>query len=156
MKIKFIAIIVSLMFVMALSACDITSTSTTSQSTTGPTSLTTTTTSLSDTSSTDTTSTITGTTTYTTTVTTTTTSQVTTTLRVFTLQELAVYNGNGGSTAYIAVNNVVYDVTHAQEWSNGWHKGVHYAGTDASTAFESSPHSLSFLSQLPIVGTLAH
>ncbi|OHE40814.1 MAG: hypothetical protein A2Y16_07120 [Tenericutes bacterium GWF2_57_13] len=77
-----------------------------------------------------------------------------TTLRQFTLAQLAVYNGNNGSTAYIAVNGVVYDVTGVDEWDNGWHKGMHLAGTDATAAFGDSPHSLSFLNQLDIVGTL--
>ncbi|HAK05124.1 MAG TPA: hypothetical protein DCM23_00270 [Firmicutes bacterium] len=76
-------------------------------------------------------------------------------LRVFTLAELAAYNGDNGATAYIAVNGIVYDVTNADEWSNGWHKGMHLAGTDATAAFADSPHSTSILSSLPIVGTLA-
>ncbi len=76
-------------------------------------------------------------------------------LRVFTLTELAAYNGDNGATAYIAVNGIVYDVTNADEWSNGWHKGMHLAGTDATAAFADSPHSTSILNTLPIVGTLA-
>ena len=91
-----------------------------------------------------------------TTATTTTDSAVVTTLRQFTLADLAQYNGDGGSTAYIAVNGTVYDVTGVSDWSNGWHKGMHLAGTDASAAFADSPHSLSFLSQLDIVGTLTN
>ncbi|MCK7492358.1 MAG: hypothetical protein MZW92_12710 [Comamonadaceae bacterium] len=54
----------------------------------------------------------------------------------------------------MAVNGVVYDVTHADEWNNGWHKGMHLAGTDCSAAFDDSPHSQSILNQLTIVGTL--
>jgi predicted heme/steroid binding protein len=80
---------------------------------------------------------------------------VATTERVFTLAELAQYDGTGGTTAYIAVYGIVYDVTDAPDWSNGWHKGMHLAGTDATAAFESSPHSLSFIQQLPVVGTLS-
>lgn len=82
------------------------------------------------------------------------TTAVLTTLRQFTLVELAAYNGDGGTTAYIAVNGVVYDVTNVSDWTNGWHKGVHLAGTDATAAFADSPHSASFLNQLDIVGTL--
>jgi len=93
-------------------------------------------------------------TTTTTTTTQTTTSTTTTALRVFTLAELATFNGNNGSTAYMAVNGTVYNVTNVAEWSNGWHKGMHLAGTDASAVFAGSPHSLGFLSQLTIVGTL--
>lgn len=75
-------------------------------------------------------------------------------LREFTLTELAQYNGDNGSLAYIAVSGTVYDVTNAAEWSNGWHKGMHLAGTDCTAAFADSPHSQSILSSLPIVGTL--
>ncbi|MCX5774980.1 MAG: hypothetical protein NTV44_01190 [Firmicutes bacterium] len=77
-------------------------------------------------------------------------------LRVFTLTELAQYNGDNGSLAYIAVDWVVYDVTNVANWTNGWHNGVHYAGTDCTAAFASSPHSASLLATLTIVGTLAH
>lgn len=81
-------------------------------------------------------------------------SQPSSSLREFTLTELAAYNGDNGSLAYIAVNGTVYDVTNAAEWSNGWHKGMHLAGTDCTAAFADSPHSASILSSLTVVGTL--
>lgn len=139
MKTRIFIILGFAFITFALSGCDITTTTTTS-STTDTTSL----------------STSTTTTTLTTSEQSTSTTSVETTLRVFTLVELSAYNGNGGTTAYVAVNGVVYDVTNAQEWTNGWHQGLHLAGTDASTAFESSPHSITFISQLPIVGTLGN
>ncbi|MPM79777.1 hypothetical protein SDC9_126818 [bioreactor metagenome] len=74
--------------------------------------------------------------------------------RVFTLEELAQYNGDNGSEAYIAVYGIVYDVTHADGWTNGWHRGQHLAGTDATAAFADSPHSESILNSLPIVGVI--
>ncbi|MCX5774982.1 MAG: cytochrome B5 [Firmicutes bacterium] len=73
---------------------------------------------------------------------------------MFTITELAQYNGDNGSLAYIAVSWVVYDVTHAPKWTNGWHKGMHLAGKDCTVAFLNQ-HSMSYLSGLPIVGTLA-
>jgi predicted heme/steroid binding protein len=82
------------------------------------------------------------------------TSQSSSELRVFTLVELAQYDGDNGSLAYMAVNGIVYDVTNADEWNNGWHKGMHLAGTDATAAFADSPHSASILNTLTIVGTL--
>ena len=75
-------------------------------------------------------------------------------LRQFTLSELAQYNGDNGGLAYVAVNGIVYDVTDAAEWENGWHKGLHLAGTDATAVFATSPHSQTLLDTLPIVGTL--
>ncbi len=179
-KILFIAIASLSMFLVA---CDqlTTTTTTTSQtasmsasatSTTVDTTFTTTIASQStDMTSTDTTieattsmtttaSTTTGVTTSTVVMTTTTSTPVTTTttvstLRVFTLSELATYTGSNGSTAYMAINGIVYDVTHAENFSNGRHEGMQLGGTDATLAFASSPHPESILSTLTIVGTLA-
>lgn len=72
----------------------------------------------------------------------------------FTLEELAEFDGLAGRKAYIAVDGVVYDVTNADNWSNGSHNGTHLAGTDASSVILSSPHGKSVLSDLPVVGTL--
>jgi len=124
----FMLLVIGLTF--SLVACDVATTTTTSNLTP-----TTTTNDINN----NTTTTAPQATTTTTTVQTTTTT-TTTTLHVFTLTELTTFNGNNGSTAYMAVNGTVYDVTTAPEWSNGWHKGMHLAGTDASTAFAGSPH----------------
>ena len=72
----------------------------------------------------------------------------------FTLAELQAYDGQDGAKAYIAVDGIVYDVTDADNWNNGYHNGILLAGTDATAAFESSPHSASILEDLPEVGTL--
>ena len=37
----------------------------------------------------------------------------------FTLEELAAYDGQNGSPAYIAIDGVVYDVTDVPQWTNG-------------------------------------
>ena len=73
-------------------------------------------------------------------------------LPVYSLEQLAQYTGANGTTAYVAVNGVVYDVT--REFRNGMHQGMQLAGTDATQVFASSPHSQAFLAQLPIVGSL--
>lgn len=86
--------------------------------------------------------------------TTTTTATTETTERVFTLAQLAAYDGTGTADAYIAVNGIVYDVTNADGWDHGWHQGLHLAGTDATAAFADSPHSASLLNSLPRVGIL--
>lgn len=72
----------------------------------------------------------------------------------FTLAELAEYDGLEGRKAYIAVDGIVYDVTDADNWSNGSHMGTHLAGTDATETILSSPHGKSVLEDLPTVGTL--
>lgn len=96
MKIKTILMIFVSILTLTLAACDITTTATTATNSTTSTEAS-----------------------VTTTTTDSTTSSLDTTQRTFTLSQLAVYNGNNGSDAYIAVNGIVYDVTDAPEWSNG-------------------------------------
>lgn len=76
-------------------------------------------------------------------------------LDFFTVDELAEYNGQDGNPAYVAVDDVVYDVTHA----NGWEDGVHEGGIEAGNAyseedFEASPHGTEVLENVQIIGTL--
>nr|WP_034553282.1 cytochrome b5 domain-containing protein [Carnobacterium funditum] len=71
----------------------------------------------------------------------------------FTLDELSQYDGKNGNDAYVTVDGNVYDVTHVDKWQNGNHYGVQ-AGTDCTTAINSSPHGSSVLNGLLIVGTL--
>lgn len=72
--------------------------------------------------------------------------------RTFTRQELARFTGQGGRPAYVAVENVVYDVTNVPAWRMGTH-GPHTAGQDL-TIFFRSQHDLSILQRLPKVGVL--
>jgi predicted heme/steroid binding protein len=74
--------------------------------------------------------------------------------KVFTLQELAAFNGKDGKSAYVAVDGVVYDLTKIGSWKNGEHHGIK-AGTDATKKITSSPHGKQVLKKLPVVGKLA-
>jgi len=69
-----------------------------------------------------------------------------------TLEELALYDGKGGRPAYVAVNNVVYNVTDILAWAGGMHYGS-LAGTDATMDFEMC-HKETILENLIIVGKL--
>ncbi len=74
---------------------------------------------------------------------------------VFTLEELADYDGQDGRPAYISVEGVVYDVTGVPPWSGGTHFGFE-AGVDVTEALQSAaPHGAGQLAQAEIVGTLA-
>ena len=73
--------------------------------------------------------------------------------RVFTLEELAQYNGKNGNPAYVAVNGIVYDVTDVPAWEFLEHFGVS-AGNDLTTEFELCHGSPLILESLPVMGTL--
>lgn len=86
-------------------------------------------------------------------------SSQTTTQKVFTVEELAKYNGKNGNPAYIAANGVVYDVSKSKDFVNGVHKDCAgcVAGTDVTALMSKSPHQsgkgLEDLNELPKVGT---
>ena len=75
-------------------------------------------------------------------------------LRVFTLEELAEFDGKDGRPAYVAVDGLVYDFTELGRWSGGTHNGFE-AGQDLTEALYSvSPHGDRVLSRAPVIGTL--
>ena len=76
----------------------------------------------------------------------------TATLKTFTADELAKYDGQNGNPAYIAVNGTVYDVTAVPQWQNGSHFGRFQAGRDLSEEIKLSPHGVSKLETVPVVG----
>lgn len=78
-------------------------------------------------------------------------------MKEFSVEELATYNGKDGNPAYIAVDGVVYDVSNNKEWKNGEHiptQGKLKAGVDASEIILKSPHGKGVLKELPVVGNL--
>ena len=73
---------------------------------------------------------------------------------LLTLEELAAYNGKNGMPAYVAVNGVIYDMTNSALWRNGMHNGYE-AGKDLTEVIMTkSPHGLSTLSRVPVVGKI--
>lgn len=75
-------------------------------------------------------------------------------LQVFTLVELEAFDGQNGNPAYIAVDGMIYDVSNASPWKNGQHNGFE-AGRDLTEEIKnSSPHGVSKLRGLPVVGKL--
>jgi len=80
-------------------------------------------------------------------------SQDTTKLPVFTLDELAKFNGKNGTDAYVAYKGIVYDVTHNSKWNNGSHHGQS-AGTDLTDQLSLSPHGDKVFKDLPVIGSL--
>ena len=74
--------------------------------------------------------------------------------RVFTIEQLATYNGKNGAPAYIAVNDIVYDMSNIAAWAAATHFGLR-AGNDLTKEFNSChPGAGEILSSLPTVGIL--
>lgn len=74
---------------------------------------------------------------------------------VLTLEELSEYNGQNGMPAYVAIDGVIYDITNVKEWQGGEHNGF-VAGNDLTDEIKNvSPHGISKLEGVPIVGKLA-
>ena len=79
--------------------------------------------------------------------------------RVFTIEELAQFDGKEGRFAYVAVDGVVYDVTGSRIWPEGVHGRCSFgasAGRDLSDVIGQAPANMrALLEQMPVVGRLA-
>lgn len=74
--------------------------------------------------------------------------------RMFTIGELATFDGKNGRPAYVAVNGIVYDVTNNRAWAAATHFGL-IAGKDYTQEFASChAGQQSFLATLSVVGRL--
>ena len=78
--------------------------------------------------------------------------------KVFTVQEMAKYNGQSGQKAYVAVDGVVYDVTGSTNWPGGKHSPCNLdaaAGKDLSEILNQAPTRMRvYISGKPVVGKL--
>ena len=78
--------------------------------------------------------------------------------KVFTVQELAGFDGLGGNQAYVAVDGVVYDVTESANWPGGKHSPCSLdsaAGKDLSEVIKQAPPRMrTYIEAKPVVGKL--
>lgn len=74
--------------------------------------------------------------------------------QLFTIDDIAQYDGKDGRPAYIVVDGIVYDVTNVPQWRSGSHFGF-VAGTDVTDALaNSAPHEAGLLKNATIVGSV--
>jgi predicted heme/steroid binding protein/uncharacterized membrane protein len=73
-------------------------------------------------------------------------------MKEFDAEELAGYNGENGSPAYVAFQGNVYDVSDSKLWPNGMHMKRHHAGRDLTTDIQAAPHEADVLERYPKVG----
>jgi predicted heme/steroid binding protein/CheY-like chemotaxis protein/uncharacterized membrane protein len=75
--------------------------------------------------------------------------------KIFTVAELASFDGKEGRAAYVAFEGKVYDATASGRWKDGTHGLKHQAGKDLTEVFLQAPHGEEVFNRLPIVGALA-
>ncbi|EKQ51495.1 MULTISPECIES: cytochrome b5 domain-containing protein [unclassified Clostridium] len=73
--------------------------------------------------------------------------------KLFTLEELAQYNGHYGKPAYAAVKGIIYDLSNEAAWAGGAHFGL-VAGKDLTEEFNSCHGMDKILKNLPKVGVV--
>lgn len=71
----------------------------------------------------------------------------------FTIDDLKKFDGSNGTPAYVAVNEIVYDMSFVPTWGGGTHFGL-YAGNDLTNEFKSCHVSEDILKKYPKVGIL--
>lgn len=73
--------------------------------------------------------------------------------RVFTLEELAAFDGKDGRPAYYAYEGKIYDVTESTLFKEGKHF-QHEAGQDLTGQLEGAPHAEEVFAPFEVVGVL--
>lgn len=72
---------------------------------------------------------------------------------IFTLQELALHNGQDHPQIWVAFQGIIYDVTESRLWKNGKHY-EHWAGQDLTPEMADAPHTERVFDKFKIIGRL--
>ncbi|MFY8133337.1 MAG: cytochrome b5 domain-containing protein [Bacteroidia bacterium] len=75
-------------------------------------------------------------------------------MRIFSKNELALFNGQDKETIYVAFQGLVYDVSSSRLWKNGKHY-EHWAGQDLTKELEDAPHTAKVFEKFEVVGRLS-
>ena len=74
-------------------------------------------------------------------------------MKKYTLQQLALRNGQDKPEIWVAYNGSIYDVTESRLWRNGKHY-EHWAGQDLTDELKDAPHSNQVFAKFEVVGKL--
>ena len=71
----------------------------------------------------------------------------------YTLQQLALRNGQDRPEIWIAYDDIIYDVTESRLWRNGKHY-EHWAGQDLTPELKDATHGEFVFQRFKAIGTL--
>ncbi|MDP2174770.1 MAG: cytochrome b5 domain-containing protein [Bacteroidota bacterium] len=74
-------------------------------------------------------------------------------MQQYTLQQLALRNGQDKPEIWVAFNGKIYDVTESRLWRDGKHY-EHWAGQDLTLEIDKAPHTKSVFEKFECIGIL--
>ena len=74
-------------------------------------------------------------------------------LPIISKAQLALRNGQDKPEIWVALNNLVYDVTASRLWRNGKHY-EHWAGQDLTGELADAPHTDNVFDKFKVIGKL--
>ena len=74
-------------------------------------------------------------------------------LQTYTLQQLALRNGQDKPEIWIAYEGLIYDVGGSRLWRNGKHY-EHWAGQDLTDELKDAPHTQIVFEKFSVIGKL--
>ena len=74
-------------------------------------------------------------------------------MKEYSVQQLALRNGQDREEIWCALNGIIYDVTKSKLWRNGIHY-EHWAGQDLTDEIMDAPHNDRVFDKFEIVGKL--
>jgi len=74
-------------------------------------------------------------------------------MTTYTLQQLALRNGNDRDEVWVAYQGIIYDVTKSRLWRGGKHY-EHWAGQDLTEELADAPHDTKVFEKFEVVGKM--
>lgn len=75
-------------------------------------------------------------------------------MKKYTVQQLALRNGQDKEEIWVAFRGKIYDVTNSRLWRNGKHY-EHWAGQDLTAELDDAPHTDKVFKKFEIIGELS-